>query len=282
MNNTFSTRRFGLLLRKQWIENWKVYLASSAILFGCISLFYILNIVSDNFFQRDSHHITGMDAYTYFRFSSLRFREGILALSGIGYITLLSGHYYSRLSKPATGIQELTLPVSVTEKLLGGLVFGSLLTIFTFIAVCLVTDTAFVAALRVIYSDVTFDNKAVELSQVNYGDGQAGFKYYYQVLDVKSRTILLLFAFLLSSVFTLGSIYFRRFPFIKTGFFVVALISSLTATQEFLNKMLLKDRVEINHFAANGYPEVFFIMFLITLIGSLWAATYFRLKEKEV
>src|SRR5690606_21890674 len=109
MNNTFSTRRFALLLRKQWIENRKVSLASSAILFGCISLFYLFSIVGDHFFQKGSHHITGMDAYAYFRFSSLRFRESILALSGVGYITLLSGHYYTRLSKPATGIQELTL-----------------------------------------------------------------------------------------------------------------------------------------------------------------------------
>lgn len=282
MNNTFSSRRFGLLLRKQWIENRKIFLASSAILFGCIFLFYLFNIISDPFFQRESHHITGMDAYAYFRFSSLPFRESILALSGIGYITLLSGHYYTRLSKPATGIQELTLPVSTTEKLLGGLVCGSLLTIFTFATVFLVTDTAFVTALRIIYSDVTFENKAVELSHVNYGYDNAGFKYYYQVLHSKSRVILPIIGFLLSSVFTMGSIYFRRFPFIKTGVIVVVIMASLISTHELLDKMLRKGQVRISDFATNGLAEVTAALFLITFIGALWAATYFRLKEKEV
>jgi len=282
MNNTFSATRFGLLLRKQWIENRKIFLASSAVLFGCISLFYLFNIIGDHFFQRDSHHVTGMDAYVYFRFSSLPFRESILTLSSIGYITLLSGHYYTRLSKPATGIQELTIPVSATEKLLGGLIYGSLLTIFTFATVFLVTDVAFVTALRTIYSDVTFENKAVELSQVNYGYDDAGFKYYYHVLDSKSKAILPIIGLLLSSIFTMGSVYFRRLPFIKTGVIVVFIVSSLIATHELLDKMLRQGQVKVNDFATTGLAEVTFILFLITLIGSLWAATYFRLKEKEV
>ncbi|MGV3762753.1 hypothetical protein [Parapedobacter sp.] len=282
MNNTFSTRRFGLLFRKQWIENRKIFLASSVILFGCISLFYLFNIVGDQFFQRDSHHVTGLNAYTYFRFSSLRFRESILGLSGLGYIALLSGHYYARLSKPATAIQELTLPVSATEKLLVGLVSGSLLTILTFAMVFLVTDTAFVTVLRTIYSDVTFENKTVELSQANYGYEHAGFKYYYQVLDSKSRAILPVIGFLLSSIFTVGSIYFRRFPFIKTGVVLVGIVTSLIATSELLDKMLRKGQVKVNGFAPNGFEEVTAVLFLITLIGAFWAAAYFRLKEKEV
>jgi hypothetical protein len=223
-----------------------------------------------------------MDAYAYFRFSSLRFRESILALSGIGYITLLSGHYYTRLSKPATGIQELTLPVSATEKLLGGLIFGSLLTIFTFVAVFLVTDTVFVTALRAIYSDVTFQSKQIELSQVHYGYGEAGFKYYYQVLDSKSRGILPVIGFLLTSVFTLGSIYFGRFPFIKMGVIVVGMVASLVSIRGLLDKMLLNGQVKVNDLALGRLSELIAILLLFILIAVLWAATYFRLKEKEV
>lgn len=282
MNNTFNASRFGLLLRRQWIENRKVFLASTAILFGSICLFYIFNILSDSFVQKNSHHVTGIDAYLYFRFSSLRFREAVLVLSGILYVCLLSGHYFTSLSKPATAIQELTIPVSATEKLLSALLSCSVLSMLTFAAVFSVADAAFVTTIKAIYSDVTFENEAVKLSQANYGYEHTGFKYIYETLDRGTLTTLPVSGFLLSTVFTLGSVYFRRFSFIKTSSIVIAFIGSLVSAQQLLNNLIRKGQVRVSEFTTTRDSELLALFILAAIAGALWAATYFRLKEKEV
>src|SRR5690606_1399689 len=135
MNNTFSISRFALLLRRQWIENRKVYLAGTMILFGSICFCYILHIINGGVTPSDLVNGGTEDVEKFYYFSKFDFRQLVFVLAGTCYLSLFSGLFFSNLGKPAKAIQELTLPVSKAEKLSVALLFSSLFTIISFAVV---------------------------------------------------------------------------------------------------------------------------------------------------
>lgn len=283
MNNTFKMTRLGFLLRKQGIEYRKIYFATTVILFGLIALIYAFSILTDSYSRMQIPH----DNYELLRFSSLTFREPVLIISGMFYLCFLSGHYFSNLDKASTAIQELTLPVSTTERLVCSFLLSTVLTTLTFVVVLLVVDTSAVSILRESYKGIDIESIQKQVRSTNYYgyENRAGFKFILQALDVKLLTVFPLFALFISSVFTLGSIYFSRLSFMKTSFVVVLFLGGVTLITTFLSKTIRKGYFHVQD-TNQDYAPVLSILFnaviVILLVGSVWAAIYFRLKEKEV
>lgn len=276
MNNTFKISRLGLLIKKQWIENRRTYFITTAILFGFIVLIYLFNIFIDSY----TKNLISIDSYQFLRFSSLSFRIPTLVLSGIFYLCLLAGHYFSNLGKASTAIQELTLPVSTIERLVCSFLLTTVLTLLTFVSVFLIVDTSAVSILKEVYKDIDIDLLISDQNRYSYGIVY-GFKSILQSLGVIQLIVLPLFALFLSSVFTLGSIYFSRLSFIKTSFVVIlflgiAALSVVTTERTINNGLIAVQYPRQNETLISLNPII-----LILIIGSIWAAIYFRLKEKE-
>jgi len=218
-----------------------------------------------------------IDAYAFLSYSSLKFRDPLLIISGVFYLSLLSGHYFSNLGKASTAIQELTLPISTAEKLVCSFLLSTVLTMLTFVIVFLIVDTSIISILREIYRDVNVD---LPVQSQHYGfENRAGFKFFHQTFGSKELTVFSLFALYLSGVFTLGSVYFSRLSFIKTSFAVLLFVGILALSVSSAQRIMTQGRIQTG--GMEGVMD-FFLVVIIAIIGSLWVAIYFRLKEKEV
>lgn len=279
MTNTSSFARLRLLIRKQWIENRKIFVVSTVILFGAVALYYLLAILGSNFIRSEETTITLHNAHSFFSFSSLNFRLQVLLFSSLFYLTLLSGHYFLALGKPSTAIQELTLPVSATERTVVAFLLSTLVIILTFVLTFLLVDALFVITLKAIYRD--FIRQADEIQPMfQFTDSLHGFPYILQALDRPLFIPIPIIAFILSSVFTLGSVCFTRYSYVRTAFATMGILVLLAIFYVGIKNVLFAGDVQVSD--NDGKLDSLFIGSTVVGIVAIWFATYFRLKEKEV
>lgn len=273
MNNTFSIRRTKLLFKKQWVELRKIYLGSIIMLAGILFVIYSFNLITRN---------GGVDNdFNLLRLSTLSFRSVIFAFAGLIYLSFMAGNYFYRYHTAHTGIQELTLPVSLTEKITTAFLSALILNVLGFIVVFLGIDAMFVTALRYLYNEVDF-----ELLRNNYRDSfaePAGFQYYGTILDRKATMIFSLAALVIPSVFLLGSIYFSKVSYIKTAIVAVCFFLLLVSAPALIRSFLDKGKISvIDYTDMRSFHETTYIIALLLAIGCFWVAIYYKLKEKEI
>jgi len=272
MNNTFNTTRFCLLVKRQWLEYRKVYLSSVAILFGSLFLLYAYSILMDNQFKFGE-----MTQNQLIAFSRLNFRNMILTITSVVFLSFFAGQYFNRYGKAASAIQELTLPVSVLEKTIVALLAAVLLGIVTYAITYLAVDAIFVSGLRKFYDNTLL--KELRMDKEDYG----GFRYVGQQMGYKEYTVFATLGFTLSSIFLLGSIYFKRLSYLKTAFVTVLLVMSIAIIPRTIAGLWYQDQVSVTDYAHQPtIPTTVFTVLTLLMILSIWAATYYRLKEKEV
>ncbi|GAA4786944.1 hypothetical protein GCM10023231_13830 [Olivibacter ginsenosidimutans] len=219
-----------------------------------------------------------VDRYNFISYSQLSFRSLLFAFSGLLYVSFFAGNYFSSYGKSNTAIQGLTLPVSTTEKLVGSLLTTVLLITVTFVIIYIAVDALFVLALKSIYHQII-----MEQLKLYHETDKSGFPYIFQFLGAKEFAVLAMASLLLSSTFLLGSIYFNKFSYVKTAFILVVFFLLLTTIPTFISNIWYKDFVLVTDYSQKGQPEEFyFTFFMILVITSLWIATYYRLREKEV
>lgn len=253
MNNTFNINRFGLLLKRQWLEFGKIYLITLLVVLGTIVGFYSLNLLFE------VRELSVRD---------LSFREPFFIIFGALFITVIASNYFAPLGQKSRAVIDLMLPASVFEKFLSGVLFTSVLSTLSFIVIFFAVDFAFVSTLRENFG-------AEELKNVPY----IFSKDYHEAMYM-----LLAMPFLVTSVFLLGSIYFNRFHYIKT----VVTVMIFGAIWSYLIVKVTKKLIttgKVNESAATGTNSNSIFLFvsitaLITLV--FWIITYVRLKEKEV
>jgi hypothetical protein len=272
MNNTFNIQRFGLLLKRQWLEYGKIYLISLAVLLGIFLAFYGFQ------YYTLTHYNTGA-----FNRNPLVFRVILFLITGLIFITIIASSYFAHLGQKSRAIIDLMIPASTFEKLVASIFYTSVLSISSFLLLFYLTDLAFVTKLRSWYehsgNNMFLDGKKVELAQM--------FPFFVHEDNGKDRfDAFFVLPFLFTSVFLLGSIYFEKFHYIKTAISVMIFSGIWTAIvakagQElFRNKIPIDGNTQIQH-AKNGI-ETGMIFLLIALTLIFWAITYVRLKEKEV
>lgn len=279
MNNTFSIQRFGLLLKRQWLEFGKIYLISLGVVFGIFLFFYGYNYYSIINFTYNSTRSDGS-------LSSLQFREPLFAIMGILFITIVASSYFAHLGQKSRAIIDLMIPASTFEKFMGGIFFASVLGIGSYLLLYYLTDLAFITKLRSWYehsgNNMYLDGKKIKLNEI--------FPYFFARgnNNVFIRKVIYIVPILLTSIFLLGSIYFEKFHYIKTTICVMIFAGLWTAIIAKSTQLLFEGRIPIHHDQSRHIlNEKNSVEIGVTLIGLtftliFWAITYVRLKEKEV
>ncbi|WP_018479014.1 hypothetical protein [Pontibacter roseus] len=258
MKNQFSFRRFGLLFRKHASEQYKSYLMALAVLAGVLTL------------------ILGMLTYVWGVKLDAKLQSLFFMLFLLGAGTVFTSTVFSNLGNPKKAIAFLTLPASSLEKFLVGWVFSF---------------PAFLLA----YIPTFYLIAAVVIGAVGDGSGEAEmFSLFGENSNLPQ--MLLMYAFL-NAVALVGGIFFQKGQFIKTAFllfvffFVLLLLNKLLlqallghdiqSAIPFGGVKLLEDR-QLFTIGLQGEDSPLQWVASIGLVVMLWAAAYFKLKEKQV
>lgn len=275
MNNTFNINRFGLLLKRQWLDFGKVYLGTLVVLTGILILAYWVFIPS-----------TDKIVYGYDGRLDLRFRYLLYIFLGFFFTSLIASNYFNNLGQKANSIVELMTPASVLEKFLTSFFYSSIVSIISFTLVFYLVDLCFVSLLNSQLS--LFKVSAEYKTQYKPGELLPTQSIIAEIFEKKANMQYLksffIFPFTIASIFLLGSIYFNRFHYIKTAIALTLFcILWWGSTLYFLN-LITKDTVWIGNQYWVSEENVMNVFGLVGLAitACFWITTYIRLKEKEV
>lgn len=268
MNNYFSFQRLGLLIKKQFLENVKLYL------YGTLALLGLLIIVTFLWIE------IGGKSYN---------EDTLLGLYLIGLFisgALFASFSFSMLGNKDKGIYWLSLPASHAEKLLSVLFYNVI--VFTIVYTLCYLLVSKIAAMYVTEL-VQQHSERYHFYRTNWSkthgadwDGLIAFLYAF---------------FAVQALYLLGSVYFKKFSFVFTTAVGALLVIAFTFLIKSLSVSFSKYGATFNIINANGAPngvwqkQYFFnhtvsgiIIFLAKFIWApfFWLVTWFRLKEKEI
>ncbi len=277
MNQSFSINRWGLLMGKHWSENRKKYTLGIIAIAALMILWYGFMIIVGPGLDKE------VQGPTYF--------VGLFVIGCI-YASLL----FADLADRPKGISYLSVPASHLEKVVCNLFFGVIIFFLLYFAIFYIVTTPMLA----------ISNAVREAKWKTAGAGYPFVKY--ELINVFSFGKgngedmfygLHLVYFAVQSAFTLGSVYFTRFSFIKT---VIAVLIMWLFLFLFVAKVLVPMMPEGNYF--NGLTNwsllnegsqpnkvIMLPKWVDTAVETLlkygfapllWVVTYFRLKEKEI
>jgi|GEM_PF-150336 hypothetical protein len=282
MNNSFNFNRFWLLVKRQWLEFGKIYLISLLVITGAIIAFYFYGLPEPDLYTTNLSSVYQHNNDGYVR---LNFRLPLFLTLGFIFISIIASGYFSLLGQKPKAIIELMTPASTLEKWLCGVFYTSILSVFSFFAIFYLTDMIFVNYLQKIVGQISYT--------ITSGMGSAPKTvvlsvkpFFIDFFDHKEMQSLVLFPFVITSVFLLGSAYFNRFHYIKTAvvvmLFCTALIYTMIKVAGWLTFNKVQDSANFGFRSHNG--EMFGYVLIGTALITLffWTVTFFRVKEKEV
>lgn len=274
MNNTFNIQRFGLLLRRQWLDFGKIYLISLVVLTGVLIGFYFFNI------PRAYDGIPNINMKT--GFVKLDFRYPLLGFTGFLFISIIASTYFSDYGQKSKAIIDLMIPASMFEKFFAGIFYTAICSIASYLIIFYLVDIAFCKYIESSFKALSF---TVSVPAFGSSINQVKTQALLNEMPFSEFKFLLFAPALTTSIFLLGSIYFAKFQYIKTALFVVVSTGAIIyicynfASMLSRNMIMLNDNVQIN---SKSYILTFFFIATVVLTLILWAITYIRLKEKEV
>lgn len=259
MQNSFSFSRLGLLIKKQWYDNAKLYTLSFFALTGILAIVFICWVAFHETIQFEEED-------TFLIFAIFLFAVGIIFASTT----------FASLGDKARGTHWLTVPATHLEKLVCGLFYSMIVFLVVYVAVFLVIR------------QVTFF--WIKLDPVNQIE-------YQHNIGKGIKNIFLIFLSV-QSLFILGSVYFEKFSFIKTILFGLVLIFVYILIFQFVFRQLFgahsfhmrglssftiyeQEDMKIYRLAP-VVDTVLENLFQYIWAPVLLAAAYFRLKEKEL
>jgi hypothetical protein len=266
MNNTFNIQRFGLLLKRQWLEFGKIYLIILGVALGIMIAFYGFGLW-DQLFEREV-----------FETRDAHFREPLFLLFGFIFISIIASSYYSHLGQKPKAIIDLLIPASTFEKFLSGIFFTAILSTLSFVVLFYLTDLAFVAKMKSMYPSTT----TVTIEHMD------GLEYFFSKNNPNMFKPLYVVPFFVTSVFLLGSIYFNKFHYIKTAISVMIFSGAWSYIIYKISEGLFNGRIPVDverstiNLDSRLTAEILGALLLAVLTLIFWAITYVRLKEKEV
>jgi hypothetical protein len=279
INQTFSLDRWTKLLLFHWTVNRKRYLLALPAMAGLLLVWESFILIM-NAFQPLNEGFQGITYYVGLFIVGCLYASMTFAESGIR----------------AQGITWLATPASALEKLLCGLLYSAIAFFVVYNLIFYLVDIPM----------VRIANGLIENGHRTWPGGLpinpvSIFNVYNGMPHdpvERSSHLYVLFYFALQSAFALGSIYFDRYAFVKTGVAVVIAMGCF---------MILQDRL-IEPTLPSGWHRVNFYDWIVdadtlrargvrlspvlgAVLGAMliygipvlcWTATYFRIKEKQV
>lgn len=274
MNNTFDINRFGLLLKRQWLEFGRIYLITLTVAFGVIATFYTTILwkamaYGGNFDSR------------------LNFREPLFIVFGFLFISVIASNYFAHFGQKPRTVIDLLIPASTFEKFVAAVFFTAFLSVASYLAIFYLTDLGFVAKLKSTFgiSETTSSFTTAEGMTVSVTQRM---NYFFTANSKNIIPPLFAIPAFITSIFLLGSIYFNKFHYIKTTISVM-IFSGLWAYLVFNVADYLTNNRHFNEESGTvrhgpGENTVMWLIFLLLVVLTtvIWSITYVRLKEKEV
>lgn len=271
MNNTFNIQRFGLLLKRQWLEFGKIYLITLVVALGVIVAFYGITLWP---------YLTQVATFSP---HELNFREPLFLIFGPLFISVIASNYFAHLGQKPKAIIDLMIPASTFEKFLGSILFTGILATASFTLLFYLTDLAFMVKIRELYLHPATTGLTIDAESA--ADYAERVNYFFSKHEI--FTPLYVAPFFITSIFLLGSIYFEKFHYIKTAIAVMLFSGLWTAIIAKSGKMLFEGKVPIGEnsmrqFNERSTAEIWITVLLLFLTFVFWSITYVRLKEKQV
>ena len=274
MIDTFSFKRFYLLLKKHLGEEYKQYLLLAAGALGLMLVFHALTTVFnlDKEFNTNTHEL----------------------LFIIGFIfggSIFASMTYQFFQNNAKGIRFLQLPASHLEKMAVMFVVTQVIFFLGFTILFYINDWI----ICTLYNSFVTIPKNVPAERLPYYHADL-----YRMDTVWAKRAIPLF-FVLSSITHFGSLGFRKIAFIKIALCVIIVgctvswlnytyMHSLIPEPNMPGGMFFTDSVRLDNqdvsrgfvlLPANWNDTINFIL-PVVLYLSFWTASYFKLKEKQV
>ena len=265
MNNTFDFNRFSLLVKRQWVENKKLFLMGS---FGIVGII----IVIDSLIMKWEHGHINADARFPFFLLILFFGSSIFA-----------NYVFKDLSDKNSSTGFLLIPASHFEKFLTGIFYAFIVFPMVFLALFYVVDLGFVS----IGNNIKEELKVPGIKNIQLHTLIINSKKIRESLGETIGFWLVIQAFVLA-----GAVQFEGRSYIKTAFMGFASLFLLGFVIYLSDKFLLSDVTM--QFQNKGYSRelvkptkemfnrVFEIILIYILPPILLVITYFKLKEKQV
>lgn len=275
MKDLFSLKRFGLLLRKFIKEHLPAYLLYLGGLTGILLLVYGLTVLSllNTKFEQDA-------AIIYFVF-------GILFMA-----SLFASSFYSFFGNKAKGIQYVNLPASPAEKILLGFLFTQVVFFTCFIALFYGVDQLMVLCYNQFHTIPTntprdlypmFHARPVDFSEPFLVEG---FKV----------------ALVCSAVCHFGALGFEKNAFVKNVILVIIVgaiifLFSYHSMKDMIKEEVMPgggffynqrlrvgppDQVRGVVYLPDAWRRMFEWIIPTSVYVLFWAASFFKLKEKQV
>lgn len=271
MNNIFNINRFGLLIKRQWLDFGKIYLISLVVITGVLIGFYAWQSPSP---------LKGLN-YDNDGNLDLRFRYPLFLIVGFLFISIVASSYFATMGQKSRAILELMIPASTFEKFLTALFYTSVISLLSFLILFYFTDLAFVKYINAHLTEFKVNgNHSKSLKPVESIATQITNDENYRNFILNQFPLPLL----VTSIFLLGSIYFNRFHYIKTAVSVIVFCGLASYICIKVAELLTRDMIMKNQSYNNDKSDVllFLLLISITLTLIFWTITYVRLKEKEV
>lgn len=267
MTTTFSFPRLLQLVRKQWIENFRLYLFSVLALLGMLGLIMIFWVISDGRrYSEDS-------LYVIFLFG--------LYISGAVFASMS----FSMLGNKEKGTYWLAFPASHLEKLLCMIFYN----VVVFTAVYCICFFLIKSAAVAYVTSLVAEKPEIYSFRRSVWDSDRSF------LGILPYFIYGFFA--VQAFYLLGSVYFSRYSFVITTIigsvliFVFVYYSAELAQSSFSGYSWNGDHLRKYSDDFGTYERyelaswmsgalAFFVKFIWAPV--FWVVTWFRLKEKQV
>jgi hypothetical protein len=264
MNNFFNFNRFALLVKRQWVENRKLFLMAMLVVLGIGVVTYSTNLDWDS-----GNLMTVISRYPLFIIGFF--------LSG----SLFTNYVFRDLFDKNSSTSFLMIPASHFEKQLSACFYAFIIFPIVFLSLFFLLDYTFVNIGNGIQEELT-NKKGIE--ENNYF-----FNFIFNTKDFQASFLILSWVVLQAFV-VLGSISFMRWSFIKTGFVGFAIILAISFFILFMQKMFLNDldiQVRTQNFQVRPSDDKFlqdniFFIFKYILTPLFLTIAYFKLKEKQI
>ena len=191
MNNTFDFNRFSLLVKRQWVENKKLFLMAS---FAIIGILAILNALIMRWQSGTTNEVA---RYVFFNLS--------LFLSG----SIFANYVFKDISDKNSSTSFLLIPASHFEKFLTGILYTFILFPVVFLLLHYAVDFGFVSIGNNIKDGLKMSGvKNLQL-----------YSFIYENNDIKEELGKIIGFWLVIQAFVLmGAVQFEGRSYIKTAF----------------------------------------------------------------
>lgn len=278
MNNTFSISRFGLLVKRDILQNWKKYLLQVTALFGVIFIIFMWYSYSQYSYRNITYGGEVWDGMEDFlrRVNKQLITNGIIVFV-IGLL-ISASMMMDPISSKRKRADYLTFPCSSLEKYLSRFLIRIIGFVVVFFVSFWLVDFVRVGVYSVIHPQ--FDIEFLDLGWlIDTGEGRG------ILIDIGGFTAALTVYTSVVAFFTLGSTFWQKNVLVKNIVAVVAVIFLYCGfVYVIANVGITDDNHWYNYVLIDKLRDPFIpiVLFFGTLSIFLWVLSYFRFKETEI